>query len=397
MKVSIITPTYNDGVSIEKTLDSLRLQNYTDWEHIIIDDGSTDDTKKKIEEYIKKYNLKDKVKYIFQENADQLNAIINALQYVSGEYVFTLHSDDLLPDETFLQKAVKYLDENQEYDAITGNLVIIDEKDNVTNEWKAIEYKKEEQKAAMLILNNGANIYGDVYFLRKKIYMETVKQNYLTWNTPIWLDFQKDKIKLLNIKTLEAPILKYRIHSNNYAKNQIGKFNLLNGELRTLSNLMYYFEIKNYTYQKIIFDILRAPLIRRLKLCDYQNILYNKKETKNKYKIIKKAIKKQYGNKYKENIFFDSLVDFYKNLGAGREIELPNNIGKIYYGKDVRSFAKKILENNLEPEYIFLLQEMKKGFDKIIVKNEKEKQQAKDICRFLCIYPYVTIEVKENI
>lgn len=397
MKVSIITPTYNDGISIVKTLDSLRLQNYTDWEHIIVDDGSTDDTKQKIEEYIQKYNLKDKVKYIFQENADQLNAIINALQNISGEYVFTLHSDDLLPNETFLQKAVKYMDENQEYDAITGNLIIIDENDNITNEWKAIEYKKEEQKAAMLILNNGANIYGDVYFLRKKIYMEIVKQNYLIWNTPIWIDFQKDKIKLLNIKTLDVPFLKYRIHSNNYANNEIGKFSLLNGEIRTLSNLMYYFEIKNYICQKIIFDILRAPLIRKLKLYNYQNILYNKKETKNKYKIIKKAIKKQYGDKYKENIFFDSLVDFYKNIKSGRKIELPNDIYKIYYGKDIRNFAKKIFENNLEPEYIFFLQEMKKGFDKIIVKNEKEKQQAIDISRFLCIYPYVTIEVKENI
>lgn len=398
MKVSIITPTYNDGISIEKTLDSLRMQTYTNWEHIIVDDGSTDNTKQTIEEYIKKHNLKDKVKYIFQENADQLNAIINALQYVSGEYIFTLHSDDLLPNETFLQDSVKYMDVHQEYDAITGNLIIIDENDNITNEWKAREYKNEEQKAAMLILNNGANIYGDVFFLRKKIYMEIVKNNYLTWNTPIWLDFQEDGVKMLNIKTLDIPVLKYRIHSNNYAKNEIGKFNLLNGELRTLNNLMYHFEIKNFIWQKIIFNIMRAPLIRKLKLYNYQNIWYNKRETKNKkkYKILKTAIKKQYGNKYKENIFFNSLISFYKNLDAERKIELPKNISKIYYGKDIRCFAKKILENNLEPEYVFLLNEMRNGFNKIVVKDENKKQQAIDICKFLCIYPYITIEVKNK-
>lgn len=398
MKVSIITPTYNDCESIEKTFDSLRMQTYSDWEHIIVDDGSTDSTKQKIEEYIKKYNLEKKVKYVYQENSDQLNAIINALKYVSGDYVFTLHSDDLLPNNTVLQTEVEYMDAHPEYDAITGNLTIIDENDNVTNEWKAIEYKKEEQKAAMLILNYGANIYGDVYFLRKKTYAEIVKQNYLIWNTPIWLDFTGSQIKLLNIKTLNMPILKYRIHSNNYAKNEIGKFNLLNGELRTLSRLMYYFEIRNFTWQKMLFDITRAPLIRKLRLYNYQTIQYKKRETKNrqKYRIIKKAIKKQYGRKYKENIFLNALVGFYKNIGEKRNIELPKNINLIYYGKDIRNFTKKMFENKIEPEYIYFLEEIKNGFSNIIVEDEIQRQQAVDICKFFCIYPYVKIEVKED-
>lgn len=398
MKVSIITPTYNDCESIEKTFDSLRTQTYTDWEHIIVDDGSTDNTKQIVEEYIKKYNLEGKVKYIYQENADQLNAIINALQYATGEYVFTLHSDDLLPDKTTLQNEVEYMESHPEYDAITGNLIIIDENDNRTNEWKAIQYKKEEQKAAMLILNYGANVYGDVYFLKRKTYAEVVKQNYLTWNTPIWIDFKEDKIDMLNIKTLNVPMLKYRIHSNNYAKNEIGKFNLLDGELRTLTRLMYYFEIKNFTWQKMIFDITRAPIIRKLKLYNYQTIQYKKQETKNKqkYKIVKRTIKKQYGNKYKQNIFLDALVGFYKNRETNRKIKLPDNINQIYYGKDIRSFAKKMFENKIETEYIYFLEEIKKGFNEIIVKNEAQKQQAIDICKFFCIYPYVKIEVKED-
>ena len=45
MKISVLTPSYNDEISITKTLNSLKNQTYTDWESIIIDDGSTDETK----------------------------------------------------------------------------------------------------------------------------------------------------------------------------------------------------------------------------------------------------------------------------------------------------------------------------------------------------------------
>ena len=97
MKVTVLTPSYNDGISITKTLDSLLSQTYTDWESIIIDDGSTDDTKNIVEKYKKDHNVENKIKYIYQENQDQLNAILNGIQYVTGDYIFTLHSDDLLP------------------------------------------------------------------------------------------------------------------------------------------------------------------------------------------------------------------------------------------------------------------------------------------------------------
>ena len=91
MKISVLTPSYNDEISITKTLNSLKNQTYTDWESIIIDDGSTDETKRIIEDYKKKNNLEDKIKYIYQENQDQLNALLNGLQYVKGDYIFILH------------------------------------------------------------------------------------------------------------------------------------------------------------------------------------------------------------------------------------------------------------------------------------------------------------------
>ena len=61
MKISVIMPTYNDCKSIEETLDSLKNQTYKNWELVIVDDGSIDDTKKVINRYIENNNLNKKI------------------------------------------------------------------------------------------------------------------------------------------------------------------------------------------------------------------------------------------------------------------------------------------------------------------------------------------------
>ena len=66
-KITVLTPTYNDSESIKETLTSLLNQSYTNWESIIIDDGSTDNTKSIIENFKKENNLENKIKYIYQE------------------------------------------------------------------------------------------------------------------------------------------------------------------------------------------------------------------------------------------------------------------------------------------------------------------------------------------
>ena len=391
MKISVLTPSYNDAISIKKTLDSLLMQTYTDWESIIIDDGSTDDTRKIIEEYKKEKGLEDKIKYIYQENKDQLNAILNGLQYVNGDYIFTLHSDDLLPDKDFFSKCVEFMNKNQEYDAITGDLIIIDENDNVTNCWKANEYVKDEITPVKLILTKGANIYGDVFFHRKKTYVNQVKENYLNWNTPMWLDLN-DKVEMLNIKKVDFPMLKYRIHSQNYANNEIGKFNLLNGELRTLTRVMKFYEVDNFEKESKIYNFYRKPIIRKLKLYLNFKPKYHPKETENKYELVKSAIYSVYGKEYEKNIFLRAVLGFYQKH-SDRVINL-NSIKntEIYKGKDIRIFTKKLLDNKLSEFYILFMSEMEKGFSKIMVDTDEEVETVKDLLKFMCIYPYVEVE-----
>lgn len=395
MKISVLTPSYNDEISITKTLNSLKNQTYTDWESIIIDDGSTDETKRIIEDYKKKNNLEDKIKYIYQENQDQLNALLNGLQYVKGDYIFILHSDDLLPSDEFFEKCVSIMESNPQYDALVGDLLIIDENDVGNNCWKANKYELDDATPAKLILTCGANIYGDFFFHRKETFVTKVKENYLYWNTPMWLDLNNNA-QMLNIKNVEFPILKYRVHSGNYINNEIGKFNVLNGELRTLTKAMKFYDIENFAFQNFMYNFLRKPIIRKLKLYKNYNVKYKKKETENKYPIIKKAIENYYGQDYKENLFLDSILGFYENK-VDREIVLYNleNI-EIYKGKDIRIFTKKLFNKELNDLYINFMNEMKKGFSKIIVYNDEDVEKANDLVKFMCLYPYVEVEKRSN-
>lgn len=89
--VSVIMPCYNQGCYLSEALESVINQTYSDWECIIIDDGSTDSS----EEIAKEYCQKDgRIRYIYQDNAGVIAARNNAIAASSGEYILPLDADD---------------------------------------------------------------------------------------------------------------------------------------------------------------------------------------------------------------------------------------------------------------------------------------------------------------
>lgn len=90
-KISVIIPVYNREKYIGKCIESVLRQDYGNIEIIIIDDGSTDNTKEKIYTYISKNN---NIRYYYQENSGVSNARNKGVSYSSGEYVIFLDSDD---------------------------------------------------------------------------------------------------------------------------------------------------------------------------------------------------------------------------------------------------------------------------------------------------------------
>jgi len=116
-KVSIIIPCYNYGHLINQTLICLQNQSYTDWEAIIVDDGSTDNTK----EVVHKFAEADKrFLYIHQKNNGVSSARNNGLKQVSGELIQFLDADDMISkDKIYLQ--VKYLQDHPEVALVNVN------------------------------------------------------------------------------------------------------------------------------------------------------------------------------------------------------------------------------------------------------------------------------------
>lgn len=107
--VSIITPTYNCGKYIEETIKSAQSQTYPNWEMIIVDDCSTDDT----EEVVKKYSECDeRIKYHkLEKNSGAAVARTVAMDLARGTYMAFLDSDDLwYPNK--LESQITYMKEN---------------------------------------------------------------------------------------------------------------------------------------------------------------------------------------------------------------------------------------------------------------------------------------------
>ena len=104
-KVSVVVPTYNRAYRLEETLRSVVNQTYQDFELIVVDDGSTDDTSKVMQSF-------PGAQYIFmEENSGVSSARNKGLAHAKGRYICFLDSDDLW-DEKKLQVQVQWMEEN---------------------------------------------------------------------------------------------------------------------------------------------------------------------------------------------------------------------------------------------------------------------------------------------
>lgn len=127
-KASIIIPAYNAAPYIEKTIDSILAQTLTDFECIIIDDGSKDTTV----EVVKSYN-DPRIVLIVESNSGGPSKPRNiGLDRASGDYIFMFDSDDIMHPEK-LESAVALLQENATADLLFTNFEAIDEAGEVIN------------------------------------------------------------------------------------------------------------------------------------------------------------------------------------------------------------------------------------------------------------------------
>ena len=124
MKISLITVCYNSEATIEDTLKSVLVQNYDNYEHIIIDGGSTDSTLNIIKKYQKKY--KDNLKYISESDKGLYDAMNKGIKMSIGDIIGILNSDDSLAHENVFTEIIDKFNYSN-CDGIYSNLKFLDE------------------------------------------------------------------------------------------------------------------------------------------------------------------------------------------------------------------------------------------------------------------------------
>jgi glycosyltransferase involved in cell wall biosynthesis len=123
-KISIILPTFNGSKYIREAIDSVLTQTFQDWELIVLDDGSTDNTCKIVNHY-----LTDKrMRFLKNERNLGQNKTLNlGLKLAKGEYIARIDDDDEWIDKDKLKQQVEFLDSHKDYMLVgTSYNVVLD-------------------------------------------------------------------------------------------------------------------------------------------------------------------------------------------------------------------------------------------------------------------------------
>lgn len=128
--ITIFTPTYNRAYTLERLYRSLQSQTFQEFEWIVIDDGSTDNTEELIANFMKEYN-KFAVRYEKMQNGGKHRAINRGVKIAKGELFFIVDSDDYLPEDSLEQIVTMFekIDINEEFAGVCGKRGDLDGKD----------------------------------------------------------------------------------------------------------------------------------------------------------------------------------------------------------------------------------------------------------------------------
>lgn len=208
--VSIITPCYNGAKYISETIDSVLCQTYTDWEMIIVNDGSKDNSAEVISTYVEKDS---RIKLINQKNGGSANARNHGIRVANGRYIALLDADDIW-ENNFLEEQLRFMKEKNAL-CVYSSYKRIDE--NSKEILKPVICKKQVTYNQMLITNfigcltglYDTSVYGKV-FLREEL--KSIRDDYA-----YWLDIVKSTGKAFGNTNVLA---RYRVMKNSVTGNK---------------------------------------------------------------------------------------------------------------------------------------------------------------------------------
>ena len=158
MKISIVTPSFNQGQFIADAIESVASQDYPDKEHIIIDAQSTDKTL----EVIKSYEHLPHLKWVSEPDKGQADAINKGFQMASGDLVAWLNADDYYLADTF-SKVANIFERNPQTNIVYSDTMLVDKNK------KMLRIKKDHPFDDGVLLYYGCYIQSTTTFFSKCI------------------------------------------------------------------------------------------------------------------------------------------------------------------------------------------------------------------------------------
>jgi len=382
--VSILMPTYNDAEHITSAIDSVFAQTYRNWELIVVNDGSSDDTEEKIARYLNE----PRVRYRKQKrNCGQLNALHAGSRLITGDLVTLLHSDDAFKSENSLEDLVQYMSCHT-CDGVFADISTMDGNGRERGTLKTISTVNPETVATLFALR-GSNCVSDVFFVRSEIFFSNVVERYIRWNMPYWFLSDQQGTRVLNLHKVE-PWYLYRVYGGNYIHSGAGKFEASNGCLRSVLEIAGYYDIP-------LFSISRAIAFLSMKLFHHPFVIYKARPYSRSYEGLVRSVLLCYyqDDELKADPYLSSLLAFYSHYPSKRDICVPEDMLEecsIWYtGKDARLFHAMMCRDNLEPLYDFLLKEAQIGFDNVVVPDEHYLEPLRGILKFLNLQATVSL------
>ncbi|OGO23189.1 MAG: hypothetical protein A2144_11180 [Chloroflexi bacterium RBG_16_50_9] len=208
-KVSVITPTYNRAHLISQSIQSVLNQTFSDFEIIIVDDGSTDNTREVLDSF------KDpRIKYTWQENGGPSVARNTGIKASSGDYIVFLDSDDVLVRNA-LEKGVRVLDAHPEVGFSYGQAYLMDERGRVFG------FRKHRDRGSHILngieeirkaIVNGNHIPTSTIMARRSCLEEVGTFDDAFRYGSEDFDLLVRLARLHSVAYIAEPLIKYRVH-----------------------------------------------------------------------------------------------------------------------------------------------------------------------------------------
>lgn len=385
VKISVLIPAYNSAKTIVEALESIKNQTYQNWEIILINDGSQDETEKILRRYLG--NTKLPLKYTKQTHHNYFKAIRHGLKYASGEIIFVLDADKILFNQNVFYRAVSTI-LGEKCDGMFVGIRAMYQRLKDGKFHLVRPYYRNEVSLIKTALGLGTNIYTNYAFWRREIFETSVYENYLINGMPAWYNAENN----LGLRVVNGNFvgLKYRVSKKvNLGDNPLKQNNSktlfeLSTNLRTLHHIVSRINVPAYSTQATLYN-----LINRLHIASLYPSIFKQGQTS--LKEITPLVVKNIKYSELDNVYLKTIVDFSNNFDPQKtaKIVIPKGT-KIYWGTGIDEFSNKLSKNTLEQFYYDLIKIISQGTTIYKIKKDDQKK-LEQILEFFTIRDYVKI------